>query len=215
VNTKRLIVDFLADRLPEHRFMGERKPNLVFQYAQQNAIYRCIAIQRDSASHGLSVQLAATYNPRWRGEPAYPIGFDTGLANLKHRNHVIEAIKHWESYEPTLTGLQRTLAEIHRQFQDLVPAFFKESENQLLSNSLLQIALTESKRIPAEERSELQTALESVKFRLDRLEHPIFLRLRDRLRAAWTPDIPKEQRQATNRIAYDCLALTSERVTIR
>jgi hypothetical protein len=210
VNTKRPIVGFLAERLPAYRFMSERRPNLVFQSAQQNGIYRCIAIQRDSASHGLAVQLAATYNPRWRGEPAYPIGFDTGLANLKHHSQVIEAIKHWEFYEPTLTGLQRTLSEIHRQFQDLAPAFFKESENQLLSNSLLQIALTESKGISVEERSELQRALEAVKFRLARLEHPIFLRLRERLREAWTPDIPKEQRQATNRIAYDCLALTSE-----
>lgn len=189
--------------------MGERRPNLVFQHSQPTGIYRCIAVQRDSPSHGLAVQIAATYSPQWRGEPAYPVGIDSGLANLKLRSRTIEAMQYWEFYEPTPDGLRRTLTTIHQQFTQLAPAFFEQAERRLLSSRLLQLALSEARRISPEERAGLPEALEAVKCRLDHLEHPVFLRLRDRLRAAWTPDVPKEERQATSRLAYDCLVFTS------
>jgi hypothetical protein len=209
VNTKHPIVDFFADHLPEYRFIGDRRPNLVFQYSQPSGIYRCIAVQRDSPSHGLAIQIAATYSRHWRGEPAYPIGFDTGLANLKLRSRTIEAMQYWEFYEPTPDGLRRTLTTIHHQFRQLAPAFFEQAESSLLSSRLLQIALSDVRRISPEERAGLPEALDAVKCRLDHLEHPVFLRLRDRLRAAWTPNVSKEERQATSRLAYDCLVFTS------
>jgi hypothetical protein len=209
VNTKRPIVDFFAEHLPEYRFIPERRPNLVFESPQPSGIYRCIAVQRDAPSHGLAVEIAATYSRRWRGEPAYPIGFDTGLANLRLGSRTIEAMQHWEFYESTPDGLRQTLARIHDQFIRLAPTFFADAEGRLLSSRLLQLALSEARQIAPGERAGLPEALDAVKCRLDHLEHPVFLRLRDRLRAAWTPDVLKEERQATNRLAYDCLVSTS------
>ena len=209
MNTKRPIVEFFAQHLPEFQFIGEKRPNLVFQHSQPSGVHRCIALQRDGASHGLAVQVAATYNAQWRGESAYPLGIDTGLTNLRLRTNALDLMQQWHFYEPTPTGLQRTLTEIHRQFVELVPPFFEQAERQLLSRRLLQLALVEARTIPPAERAGLREAIDAVECRVDRLEHPAFVRLRDRLRAAWSPDIPKEERQGTSRLAYDCLLFTS------
>jgi hypothetical protein len=209
VKTKRPIVELFGQHLPEFQFVGEKRPNLVFQHLQPNGIYRCIGVQRDGPSHGLAVQVAATYNAHWRGEPAYPLGIDTGLTNLRLRTDTFDVMQHWHFYEPTPAGLQRALAEIHRQFVEFVPPFFEHAERELLSRCLLQLALVEARNIPSAERVGLREAIDAVQGRVDRLEHPAFVRLRDRLRAAWSPDIPKEERQGTSRLAYDCLLFTS------
>jgi hypothetical protein len=208
MNTKRSVVEFFAQHLAAFRFIGEKRPNLVFQHSQPSGIYRGIAVQRDGPSHGLAVQVAATYSAYWRGEPAYPLGIDTGLANLRLRNEWIDAMQHWQFYAPTPAGLQRTLTEIHRNFVELVPSFFAQAEQRLLSRRMLQLALVEARSISAAERSGLREAIDAVQGRVDRLEHPAFVRLRDRLRAAWSPDIPKKERQGTSRLAYDTLLFT-------
>jgi hypothetical protein len=209
VNTKRPIVEFIAEHLPEYRFVPELRPNLVFQHLQPSGIYRCIAIQRDSASCGLAVEIAATYSPVWRGEPAVPLGVDTALVNLRLGTRMVDAMKYWTFYEPTPEGLRHTLGEIHREFMQLAPPFFKQAERQLLSSRLLQVALAEARCVPVQERVGLADALAAVKHRVRNLEHPAFLRVRDVIRAAWTPDVSKDERQWTNRLAYDCLVFTS------
>jgi hypothetical protein len=209
MNTKRPIIDFFAEHLPEYRFVGERRPNLVFQCRLPSDIFRMIAVQRDSRSNGLAVELAATYNPKWSGEPAIPLGVSAGLANLRLKNMMIEVMEHWNFYEPTPEGLRRTLEEIHRQFEALSPAFFKEAENKLQSSRLLQLALAESRNTASSELAGIQQALVTAKYKLADLEHPAYLRLRSRLQDAWTPEVPKDERRMSNRIACDCLLLAS------
>jgi hypothetical protein len=210
MNTKRPIIVFFAERLPEYRFIGERRPNLVFQCRSPNGILRMIAMQRDSPSHGLAVEIAATYNPRWSGEPALPLGVSAGLANLRLKNMMIEVMEHWFFYKPTPEGLRRTLEEIHRQFVALSPAFFTDAENKLLSSRLLQLALAESRNTAPGDLAGIQQALEAAKYKLADLDHPAYLRLKSRLQDAWTPEVPKAERQMSNRIACDCLLLASE-----
>ena len=208
MNSKRPIVEFFAQHLPEFQFVGEKRSLLTFQRLQATGNFRCIGVQRDGASHGLTIQIAATYSACWPGECAYSLGIDTGLANLRLRNDCIEVMQHWHFYDPTPAGLHGALSEILRQFVELVPPFFEQAERELRSRKLLQLALAESRRIPAAERVGLHEAIQVVRGRVDRLEHPAFLRLRDILRAAWSPDIPKEQRQGTSRLAFDCLVST-------
>src|SRR5262245_30770979 len=112
MNMKRPIIDFFAERLPDYCFIGERRQNLVFQCRLPNGIFRMVAVQRDSSSHGLAVELAATYNPKWSGEPAIPLGVCAGLANLRLKNMMIEVMEHWFFYKPTPDGLRQTLEEI-------------------------------------------------------------------------------------------------------
>ncbi len=207
MNTKRPIVDFFAERLPDYCFVGERRPNLVFQCRLSNGIFRMIAMQRDSRSHGLAVELAATYNPRWSGEPALPLGVSAGLANLRLKDMMIEVMEHWFFYEPTPEGLRRTVEEIHRQFVALSPVFFNEAENKLLSSRLLQLALVESRSTVPSDLAGIQQALKTVNYKLADLDHPAYLRLRHRLQDAWTPEVSKTERQMSNRIACDCLLL--------
>jgi hypothetical protein len=210
MNTKRPIIDFFADRLPEYRFTSERRPNLLFQYRLPNGIFRMIAVQRDSPSNGLAVELAATYNPRWRGEPALALGVSAGLANLRLKSMTIEVLEHWFFYQPTPEGLRRTLEEIHRQFVSLSPEFFTAAENKLLSSCLLQLALAESRSTAPKDLAGIQQALEAANYMLADLDHPAYRRLRTKLQEAWTPEVPKAERQMSNRIACDCLLLASE-----
>jgi hypothetical protein len=207
MNTKRPIVDFFAGHLPAYRFVGERRPNLVFQCRLPNGIFRMMAIQRDSRSRGLSVELAATYNPKWSGEPAVPLGISAGLANLRLKNMMIEAMEHWHFYEPTAEGLRRTLGEIHRQFEALSPTFFEAAEDRLVSSRLLQLALVESRNTPLNELAGIQQALVAAKYMLADLKHPAYLRLCSRLQEAWTSEVPQDDRRMSNRIACDCLLL--------
>jgi hypothetical protein len=209
VNTKRPIVEFVAEHLPQYRFVPELRPNLVFQHLQPSGIYRSIAIQRDSASCGLAIEIAATYNPVWRGEPAMPLGLDTALVNLRLGARVVDAMKYWTFYEPTPEGLRHTLSEMHREFMRLAPPFFEQAERRLLSSRLLQVALAEARCVPVQERVGLPEALAAVKSRAGDLEHPAFLRVRGIIRAAWTPDVSEDERQWTSRLAYDCLLFTS------
>jgi hypothetical protein len=104
VNTKRPIVEFLAEHLPQFRLVPELRPNLVFQHLQPSGIFHCGAIQRDSASRGLAVGIAATYSPVWRGEPAAPLGVDTALVELRLGSRMVDAMKYWTFYEPTPEG---------------------------------------------------------------------------------------------------------------
>jgi hypothetical protein len=208
VNTKQPIVEFFAQHLAEYQFKAEKRPNLVFENVQPCGIHRCISVQRDGPSRGLAIQIASTYSEHWRGEPAYPLGIDTGLANLRLRSKFIDAMHHWHFYEPTPAGLQQTLAEIHRQLVEFVPPFFAQSEEQLHSRRLLQLALVEARSITTAERVGLREAIDAVQCRFDRLEHPAFVRLRDILRSAWSPDIPKEERLSTSCLAYHCLIFT-------
>lgn len=209
MNTKRPIIEFYVEHLPQYGFVPELRPNLVFQHKQPSGIYRCIAVQRDSASCGLAVQIAATYNPFWRGEPAVPLGVDTALVNLRLGSRLVDAIRYWEFYDPTPEGLSLTLSKIHSEFVQLAPFFFQKSEKQLLSSRLLQVALSEARSVAAAGRVGLEEALMAVKHQVGKVEHPAFLRVRDVIRAAWTEGIPKEERQWTSRLAYDCLAFLS------
>lgn len=212
MSTKRPILDYFAEHLPGYRFIGERRPILAFQCPLPNGIFRMIAIQRDSRSHGLRVELAATYNPKWCGEAAIPLGISAGLANLRLGSMMIDVTEHWNFYEPTPEGLQRTLEEIHRQFETLSPAFFMAAETKLLSSRLLQLALVESRNTALCDLEGIQQALASTQYKLKDLEHPAYLRLRRRLHEAWTPGVPKDERKMSNRIACDCLLLSlSER----
>jgi hypothetical protein len=210
MNTKHPVIDFFAEHLPEYCFVAERRPNLVFQCRLPNGIFRMIAVQRDSRSNGLAVELASTYNSRWSGEPAVPLGVSAGLANLRLNNMMIEVMEHWSFYEPTPEGLRGTLEEIHRQFKALSPAFFNEAENKLLSSRLLQLALAESRNTAQSELAGIQQALMTAKYKLADLQHPAYVRLRGRLQDAWTPEVPKDERQMSNRIACDCLLLAWE-----
>jgi hypothetical protein len=211
MNTKLPIIEFFAEHLPQYTFvpgLGGRS-SLMFRLPQPNGIYRYIAICRQPAPYSiLTDAIAATYHPAWRGESAMPIGISISLAELRAGKRCLEAEKYWTSYKPTLEGLHEALCGILNDFARLSPAFFEQTEHQLLSSRLLQIALAESRRIPAAERAGLTDASAATKF-LQNLEHPTFLRLRDVIRAAWTPDMPKEERQATSKLAYVCLELPS------
>ncbi len=138
------------------------------------------------------------------------LGVSAGLANLRLKSMSIEAMEHWNFYEPTPEGLRRTLEGIRREFQALSPAFFKEAETKLLSSRLLQLALAESRNTAPNELAGIQRALVTAKYLLADLEHPAYLRLRRRLRDAWTPEVPENERRWSDRIACDCLVLAWE-----
>ena len=91
-------------------------------------------------------------------------------------------------------------------FHALAVPFFAQAETELLGDKLL------SNRHPRsisttflKARAGLAKSVARVGYVVAKCEHPAFLGLRDRIRAAWTSDISKEQRRWTNRLAYDTL----------
>lgn len=216
MNTKRPIREFFEQHFPQYRFVPELRPNLIFRQSQASGIYRCISIQRDSeyCGHcGLTTDIAATYDPNWRGGSAMPTGNCRSLAELRAGKTCLEVEKYWIKYKPTPDGLHQALSTILNEFCELSPAFFEQAEQRLLSNRLLQTALAESRLIPLEMRIGLVEASAAVKHSVGRIEHPAFLKLRDAIRAEWTPDVSKEERRWTSRLAYDCLTLTADSTT--
>src|SRR5262249_18453449 len=159
--------------------------------------------QRDSKSNALAPNLAVTYSPSWRGEPAAPLGIDRGFPQLRRNQRVVEAIEFWYFYEANPEGLGTTLGEILADFQLLAIPFFEWSRHQLLEYKLIQAALKAAEAIPLEARIGLPESLATVGYIVAKCEHPAFLAVRERIRSAWTDDIPKEQRRWTNRLAYD------------
>jgi hypothetical protein len=205
MNTKTPILRFFAQNLSEFVFDAQSRPNLLFRRRLPNRLFQCIAIQRDSKSNGLAPNLAVTYSPVWQGEPAVPLGIDRGFPQLRQNCRLVEAIEYWYFYQPTPDGLMATLETILADYHSLALPFFAQAQADLLADELLQTALREAASIPAELRIGLPEALAAVKYVVAKCDHPAFLALRDRIRRAWTEDMPKERKQWTNRLAYDVL----------
>jgi hypothetical protein len=206
LNTTTPIVRFMAEHLPEYVFDPDAKPNLVFRAPQENGLFRCIAIGRSSNPFGLYPNFAVTYNRHWGGEPASPLGRDAGIANLRLNSRTVPAGDQWITFDATAEGLNHALNSLYAIYQELAVPFFESSTNDLISSKLLQIALREAALTPPEAREGLEQCLSEAGHRVDRLDHPAFLRVRDILRSAWTPDVSKEERQWTSRLTYDSLA---------
>jgi hypothetical protein len=206
MNTKTPILGFFEEKLVEYVFDSASRPNLVFRRCLPGRIYECIAIQRDSKSNALAPNLAVTYSPSWRGEPAAPLGIDRGFPQLRRNQPLVEAIEYWYFYEPNPEGLDATLERILADFQLLAIPFFERARKQLLEDKLLQAALKAAEDFPAETRIGLTESLADVGYIVAKCEHPVFLAVRDRIRSAWSNDIPKHHRRWTSRLAYDVLA---------
>src|SRR5438128_1716540 len=152
MNTKTPIYEFFADKLPDYVFDPGSRPNLMFRRRLPDRIYECVAIQRDSKSNGLAPNLAVTYSPFWRGEPAKPLGIDRGFPQLRRHERLVEAIGYWYFYQPSSEGLNVTLERILADFQQLAIPFFEVARNQLLGDKLLQAALRAAETVSAEQR---------------------------------------------------------------
>jgi hypothetical protein len=137
-----------------------------------------------------------------------PLGIDRGFPQLRRNERLVEAIEYWYFYQPTSAGLNDTLERILADFQLLAVPFFGWARKELLGHKLLQPALSAAEAIPAESRIGLPESLEAVGHVVARCEHPAFLAVRDRIRAAWTKDVPKDQRRSTSRLAYDVLVFS-------
>ena len=204
-NTKTPIVRFMAEHLSDYVFDPDAKPNLVFRARQENGLFRCIAIGRSANPFGLYPNFAVTYNCHWGGEPASPLGRDAGIANLRLNSRTVPAVDQWITFDATAEGLNVALNSFYAIYAELALPFFESGTNDLISSKLLQLAVREAALTPAEARQGLEQCLREAGHRVDRLDHPAFLRLRDTLRSAWTPDVSKDERRWTSRLAYDSL----------
>jgi len=206
VNTKTPIVKYFKAHWPDYVFVEEKRPILIFRRPPQNGIFQILALQRDSTSCALSLNIGCTYDSAWRGAPGSPLGIYAGLADLRLGCNA-PIIEHWHDYKPDLEGLLETLDDIKRQFDQFAPEFINASRARLLSDPLVQLGLSQLTNFSEEELFGLMEPNKSGSKLLGDNTHPAFVRLKTTLEAAWTPEIPEERRQWTNRIAFDCLAL--------
>ena len=204
MNTKTPIVRLFAEKLPETAFDPQSRPNLLFRNRLPNNLYQCLAIQRDSKSNGLAPNLAVTYSPVWRGEPAAPLGIDRGFPQLRQNSRLVEAIDYWYFHERTGNGLISAAKNILADFPHLHCRFLLALKPNYWPTSCFKLRAWREP-IPAESRIGLPESLAAVRHVIAKCDHPAFLKLKDRIQAAWTEDVPKERRRWTNRLAYDTL----------
>ncbi|HVN41936.1 MAG TPA: hypothetical protein VMT50_04070 [Steroidobacteraceae bacterium] len=209
MQTKRPIVEFFAERFPAFRFIGEWRPILVFRGDAVDELFRAIALQRDGPSCGLATQLGVSYKPSWRGEPAKPMGLDTGLEHLRLGSRLVPIEEAWFHYEATREGLLETLEEIAQQLERYAPLFFDDAERRLRDNRLLQAALARAKSVPAEAKAGLEEACIAGGYRLDALTHPAYIQMRDYLQTLVTKATPEDEVGWLRSIAYSSLLWTT------
>jgi hypothetical protein len=202
-----VLIDRFAERLPDYSHDPEAESNTVFREARPNGFFRGVAIQLDIQSPAFRPMIATTYYPKWQGETTMPLGKDAYLTELEDPEALDEEADDWVSFEATGASIRAAVDSMIDDILRLSPGFFESAEAVLVKSTLLQYALRLAAEISASERDALGASLQDARFLVADVEHPAFVSVRDQLRASWDDETTEFEREATNRIAYDCLAL--------
>lgn len=213
MQTKKPIISFFAEHFPQFVFHKESRPNLIFREEQTKKIYRYILIQRDGASNGLFVSVAATYDPEWVGHPwLWPLGKDAYLFELKMGTRAIDLLKFWSFYAPTPEGLNKALISISNDLKQYAFPFYEQIEEKLLSNHVLQTSLFEARRTSLDDITEVLSAYReecakapNKSLEVKAFKHTKFLQIVDAVRNLVPSDISGEENEWMASIVYRCL----------
>jgi hypothetical protein len=188
------IVAMMKETLPAFSLHSCPRSAYVFRRSVAGEPFDFVWFQRDSHAGALTVTLATTYNADWCGTyGGQPLGRVEGLAELHYRWHFWVALPggglpagiEWYQYGPSEALLHNRLREISRHLRKYGVPFFRRSRAELLTDPLLQRALTEIHRrgpLTNEERHQLDLDMAEADWQgLPALTNPQFLAFRDTL----------------------------------
>ena len=171
---KPLLRKNMENYFPEFIYDDNSKRYLIFRNKKLRDIYNFIHFQIDYSSNGIALNSAATYNIEWEGEPAYPLGKDAGIENIKQNSRVVNALDGWYFCENNFSNLEEILIKINKDIKKYVLPYLKISTKELQEDKLLQYCLKTSNKYRIN-RKDFEEELRKVKYIIKDLTNPVFL----------------------------------------
>jgi hypothetical protein len=165
------IMDMMASRFPEYRYVFTKEPRYFFQSQPIDGIYEFVVFQRDGRAGALYIDLVATYALEWDGFAPYPLGGWTSLAKLVKAGGkgYVDALEEWYSYENSKNQLISVLDQIASHLISHGKHYFLHIRKVLQSDRILQAGLQVLREVePFSPRSliELDADLKRANYRL-------------------------------------------------
>jgi hypothetical protein len=124
-------------------------PDFKFAWAKDSVLYNFCRLQpdglhdfilfvKDRSRSVLSLEIATSYDPFWKGELTWRTVKARGLAFIKHGKNSLRAEQTWYAYGNSKEELSIALAQISGDLQLYAMDFFNRSAQQLRSDELLQ-----------------------------------------------------------------------------
>ena len=133
----------MAANHPDFKFVWASQSVLYnFCRVQEDGLYDFVLFVKDKSRSVLSLEIATTYDPFWKGQLTCPIAKARGLAFVKHRKNSLRAEETWYFYGNSKQQLDIALAEISSDLQLYAMNYFSRSADELHSDQLLQYGLS-------------------------------------------------------------------------
>ena len=113
-----------------------------FCRTHDDGLYDFILFVKDKSRNVLSLEIATTYDPFWKGQLTCPIAIARGLAFIKHGTNSLKAEQTWYAYKNSKEELSAILTEVSGDLQLYAMNYFSHSAEELRSNKLLQYGLS-------------------------------------------------------------------------
>ena len=113
-----------------------------FYRLHADGLYDFILFVKDRSRCVLSLEIATTYDPFWKGQLTCPIAKARGLAFVKHGRNSLRAEQTWYVYGNSKDQLKVALTEISGDLRLYAMDYFSRSAEELRSNQLLQYGLS-------------------------------------------------------------------------
>jgi hypothetical protein len=140
-NVKPAVCAMMARSFPSFPYAFTVQPRYFFSREPEDGLYWFIVFQRDGEAGAFYVDLAATYEPDWKGVFPYPLGKWESLAQAKAGAPTIDALRHWYFYRNSKAGLQPILVEIEKDINQYGLSYLEWATRKLRSDKLLQCGL--------------------------------------------------------------------------
>ena len=126
---------------PDFKFAWAKSILYNFCRVHADGVYDFILFLKDRSRSVLSLEIATTYDPFWKGELTWRTAKAKGLAFIKHGKNSLRAEQAWYAFGNSKEELRITLAEISGDLRLHAMDFFARSAQELQSDQLLQYGL--------------------------------------------------------------------------
>ncbi len=175
---KPLIRKNMENNFPEFKFDDNSKRYAIFRKKTIGGIYNFIHFQIDYKANGITLNSAVTYNKEWEGEPAFPIGKDAGIENIKKNMRAVNALDGWYFSENAFSNIDETLRRINIDIRKYILPYLEKSTMELQQDKLLQYCIESAKQYEIN-RDDFEEELKQCKFIIKDLRNPQYLSFLD------------------------------------
>ena len=139
---KKDLLSHMEANHPDFKFAWAKSILYNFYRGHADGLYDFILFVKDRSRSVLSLEIATTYDPFWKGQLTCPIAKAKGLAFIKHGKNSLKAEQTWYAYGNSKEELSIALAEVSGDLRLYAMDFYSRSAEELRSNQLLQYGLS-------------------------------------------------------------------------